>query len=630
MQGGSRLERVIEGVYLHRDTCNVWVIDEGDGLVVIHSGNGSVTRSISETFQEKPILGVMNTHHFRPSVQGLPMFEKAGIDIFVPYWEQDMFAGTTALWQERQTWNNYDGRWDRYSPITSVNPTGYLMDYSTKKLGNLEFLVIPAPGPTCGGIALKTCVHGKEIVFTGDLIYGPGKVWNLASSQWNYNDAYGLCNWFWSLERILKQSSCVDVILPCHGKPMFSPIEAIELLQSNIKEVLAYRARPEELYNMSLEGEDLKQISDHLYLDMRSMANTYYLISDSGKAMAIDYGYRLPMLVPGKYHFSTRRPLLHGIEALQEKFGIGRIDVVIPSHVHDDHVCGIPLLKRLFATELWCAKHFADVLEKPYAYNIQCLWPESMHVDRRLLLLEEFQWEEYSFRLHPAGAHTFYSACLEFEVDGRRVVHTGDQQGFANMAARDDGFLHNYVYQNRFRREEMKRAAEMIEKVGADLIISGHWDMVDVTKDLINTLKLAGAEQLKIHESLLPTSELDWDDSIGATIYPYNIEIRDPKRQAKMKVCVHNPFRKTAMAEIKMVVPKEWSVNPCVARVLLEPLAKGIVWFNLSVPENTCVRRTPVCADVTIDKHMFGQIAEALVTVNWPERTQWGGGVWNE
>ncbi|GAJ18824.1 unnamed protein product, partial [marine sediment metagenome] len=38
-------------------------------------------------------------------------------DIYVPYWEQDMFAGTTGFWQERQTRINFDGRWDRYSPI---------------------------------------------------------------------------------------------------------------------------------------------------------------------------------------------------------------------------------------------------------------------------------------------------------------------------------------------------------------------------------------------------------------------------------------------------------------------------------------------------------------------------------
>jgi len=40
------------------------------------------------------------------------------------------------------------------------------------------------------------------------------------------------------------------------------------------------------------------------------------------------------------------------------------------------------------------------------------------------------------------------------------------------------------------------------------------------------------------------------------------------------------------------------------------------------------IRRQPIAVDVTLDAHPSGQIAEALVTANWPERTPWGAGAW--
>ena len=149
------MREIAKNIYLHRDTCNVYVIETKTGLVVVHAGNASVLKKISSLFPAEKVIACLNTHHFRPVVQGLPLFEENNIDIYVPYWEQDMFAGTTGFWQERQTWINYDGRWDRYSPIKSVKPKGYLRDYEKIEIGELVFEVIPTAGPTPGAISLN-------------------------------------------------------------------------------------------------------------------------------------------------------------------------------------------------------------------------------------------------------------------------------------------------------------------------------------------------------------------------------------------------------------------------------------------------------------------------------------------
>ena len=82
------MKKVLNNLYIHQDTCNVYIIDDPDGIIVIHSGNGYVLKEIQKKFSKKKILAVLNTHHFRPVVQGLPIFEEHNIDIWIPYWEQ--------------------------------------------------------------------------------------------------------------------------------------------------------------------------------------------------------------------------------------------------------------------------------------------------------------------------------------------------------------------------------------------------------------------------------------------------------------------------------------------------------------------------------------------------------------
>jgi len=616
------MERIISSISRHTDTCNVYVIEGRDGAILIHGGNGSVLRRL-----RRP-LACLNTHHFRPVVQGLPAVGAAGAEIYVPYWEQDMFAGTTAFWQERQTWNNYDGRWDRFAPVSPVKPAGYLMDHDSVAIGGIDFHVIPSPGPTCGGISLECTVGGRRVVFSGDLIYGPGKVWNLAPSQWNYNDALGACHWLSSLRAVRDRAPAL--VLPCHGEPMHEPQRAITELEDNLMELLRRRGIPDELAAAAYSGEELSRISEHLFLDVRSFAQTFYLISESGKALALDYGYRTPFAHKAQtIHFSTRRSELHGIEALRKTCGVDRIDTVIPTHSHDDHVSGIPLLQRLYGTRLWCPDMFADILERPDRYNIQCIWPEPMHVDRRLRVGEPIRWEEYSIRILPAGAHTSYSAMIEFEADGKLVVHVGDQQGWAPAVMREDDFYHNYVYQNRYRRGELERAAGYFRKRRPDTVISGHWGALGIEDAHIAVFEKAAREQRELHEALLPVAELDWDsDGVGAVIHPYRIELLPGADRADFEVVVRNPFAGKVSVAVRAALPEGWKTTPHERRTAVEPGASVSVSFSLHVPESTVVRKQPIAADVTIGGRPFGQIAEALVTVHWPEATNWGGGTW--
>src|SRR5262249_55527589 len=157
---------------------------------------------------------------------------------------------------------------------------------------------------------------------------------------------------------------------------------------------------------------------DHVWMSSRTEAVSWYLISRSGKALVIDYGYRgafgvHPPVGGGKmWHWpasamrARRRVLMHGIGALKRQLGIDRIAVALISHFHDDHVAGVPMLQRVFGTECWVPENCAELLAHPEAHRFPCDWPHPIRIDRRLPLDQPFSWEEFDFKLAPMSGHT--------------------------------------------------------------------------------------------------------------------------------------------------------------------------------------------------------------------------------
>lgn len=80
----------------------------------------------------------------------------------------------------------------------------------------------------------------------------------------------------------------------------------------------------------------------------------------------------------------VKRPKLLCVDSHSTHIGIDRIDVVLLSHFHDDHVIGVPMLQRLYATQCWAAESFADLVEDPAAHGFPCTSPVPIKVDRRI------------------------------------------------------------------------------------------------------------------------------------------------------------------------------------------------------------------------------------------------------
>jgi glyoxylase-like metal-dependent hydrolase (beta-lactamase superfamily II) len=586
------LQRLSENLFLFCDTCNVYVLRSGSSAVLIDFGAGDVFNHLAEMRVER-VTDVLLTHHHRDQAQGLPRAVENGIRIWVPHQEQDFFHSVDAHWQAREIYNNYNMRQDRFSLMHSIPVNGTLQDYDTPEFGNYSFMVVPTPGHTTGSITLMADVDGQRVAFSGDLIAAPGKVWTIAATQWSYNGVEGVAATIPSLLDLKKRQP--DILLPSHGDPIKLPAQAIDLLIERFWQLL------------QLRQQIPRAITPHLLKHRTSVANSFVLLSESGKALIIDFGYDFVTGSASGTDRASRRPWLYTVPALKEQFGINKIDVVLPTHYHDDHVAGINLLARVEGTQVWAADLFADILENPTNYDLPCLWYDPIPVDRRLPVETPFQWEEYTFTLYSLPGHTRYAVAIYFEVDGQRIIAGGDQY------QSEEGVDYNYVYPNRFAADDYVKSAELYQELKPDWIITGHWQPRPVTPDYLEKLLPYGQELERLHHELLPESPNPGADGFIARLTPYHPTVGAGKR-IEFQAEITNPFAYTADVSVSFVVPSGWIVLPEGLSLTLDAHVTSTVSFAVITAANVPARRARLALDLTISGQHFGQLAEALIT----------------
>jgi glyoxylase-like metal-dependent hydrolase (beta-lactamase superfamily II) len=612
--GTSPVERVAPGVFRVRDTCNVYVIvsDAGEGGrtgVCIDFGSGLVLDHLGELGLDS-ITDVLMTHHHRDQGQGLPRAVAAGIRIHVPPVEVDLFADVETMWQTRPIPNDYNLRQDRFSLLESVPVTSVVPEYRTADYGGVSLRVIPTPGHTTGSVTYLLEREGETVAFTGDLIYAPGKVWSLAATQWTYSNHEGPAMTVLSCYLLLDENP--TLLLPSHGQPMGHPEDALFRLVENMQTYVdSRRERPWDLH-ARLRFPYIS-ITEHLLLNRSSLSCSYVLLSATGEALFVDFGYDMITGLPGGTDRASRRPWLASLPGLKKEFGVTRVSVALPTHYHDDHVAGMTLLQEVEGTEIWSPENVAPILDDPLKHDLPCQWFDPIRSDRVLPLGESFTWNEYVITPHAQPGHTLYAVAYEVEVDGVTVVFTGDQQVGMGVPGEVREFL-NYQYRNLFRIEDYVRSAELYRRVAPGLMVSGHWQPRWVDDGYLDHLAEEGRLLADIHRQLLPLDELDMAaDSMLVRVTPYRSVVPGGSSIA-YTATVKNPHPHAATATLTPVLPSGWRAEPAVISQLLEVGQESSVGFTV-MTDDTVVRHARVAIDVTIGALALGQHVEALVDV---------------
>jgi glyoxylase-like metal-dependent hydrolase (beta-lactamase superfamily II) len=470
-------------------------------------------------------------------------------------------------------------------------------EYRTRAYGGVELYALPTPGHTAGSVTYLLERDGTLLAFCGDLVHGEGGVWSLAATQWSYSGAEGLAATHMSCAVLAAREP--GLLLPGHGPAVDEPERALAAVRTRVKELFDLRLeQPWDLDDMF--ARPWAPVTPHFLRNRASFANNYALVSETGAALLLDVGYDVTTGLVPTTRREARRALLWPFDVLRRDHGVERIEAAIPTHYHDDHVAGLELLRRVEGTEVWAPENVAPILLEPSRYDLPCLWFEPIWVDRVLTLGESLRWHEYELRLHPLPGHTLYAAAIEVEVDGTRVLATGDQQTGGERP------VLNYQYRNRFRIDDFVASAELYRRIGPDVIVSGHWPPQEVTDELLDRLAADGARLAELHRELLPP-----EAGASARIEPYRSFV-GAGTTLRLDVIVRNPFDRPVQADVALASSEGWSL-PDPQRVAVAAGAEAVARFEVvaAVP----VRRARIAADLTLDGVRFGQVAEALVDV---------------
>ncbi|MBW6472115.1 MAG: MBL fold metallo-hydrolase [Anaerolineaceae bacterium] len=597
--------KISSNLYLYKNTCHVYIICQGESAVLIDFGDGSVLEFL-EDLGIKEVTAVLMTHHHRDQAQGLQKAVDAGIPIWVPEIEQDLFSQVDWHWQARNILNNYNVREDRFSLLHSVLVSGLLRDYEHYDFSGINIEVVPTPGHTPGSISLIARIDGKQTCFVGDLIAGPGKLWSLAATQWTYNGAEGVVYSILSLLKLKREG--VELLLPSHGEIIENTEAAIDLLIARLYSLLLDRG---EFKNLLKKTENpFLQITPHVYRNVTSEANSYVIISDSGKAMIIDYGYDFVGGMAAGTDRASRRPWLYTISILKENYGVQTIDVVLPTHYHDDHVAGINLLQRVEGASVWAPENFADILKHPHDYNLPCLWYDPIEPDEILPLEKTIQWEEFKITCYPLPGHTRYAVAILLAADDKRILFSGDHyQG-------EEGLIWNYVYQNRYDLYDYLETADLYQKINPDIILSGHWSALNVKEGYFQKIKERAEKLVEHHRNILMLeSENPGIEGFIARISPYQVQ-KKPGESVHYQCEIMNPMDSGQLIKTSLVLPEGWEAIPARIEKIVKAHQKVTLDFHVQIPDGQePSRRIRIALEVTVGTRLFGQQAEALITI---------------
>ena len=603
--------KLTENLFLFEDTCNVYIVRDGSRAVLIDFGSGKVLDHLSALGITK-VEWVLHTHHHRDQCQGFRKAVERGIPIAVPAYERHLFADARNFWRNRRVFHLYYVRNDFYTLTEDVPVARTLADYTTFPWGRSEFFILPTPGHTVGSITLIGTIDGKRVAFSGDLIMAPGKIQTLYDTQLQYGGSEGIDLGIYSLARLREQKP--ELLCPSHGEPMNSPDDAINTTIPRLTDYYRFQTG-----GTPVDEQRPYAVSPHLVCHYLTTSSFYALLSNSGKAMFIDYGSASGM------HFRAfndatpvddrMRFVEHSIDHLKREFGMKSIDVAMPSHMHDDHMNGFPHLKQHHGTQVWCYENMLDVFQNPRGYNLGCILGEPFKVDRTFRHGERFKWEEYEFEVTHSPGHTDYQMALFVTVDGKRLAFTGD--AFFTNDAKDGTLRHNLIFRNKVENDSHMKSIHNLIEHEPEMICPGHGRAYPVDRAILEATEKKMRKQQQFFFDLLPEGQVDFGlDPSWVSIYPYQI-IAAPGTSQALKINVSNYGAAPMKLEVALVTPREWQVAPDVLKIDAPARGKASGNVRITVPRGWAAPspRLAIAADVMCNGKYLGQITEAVVEV---------------
>jgi len=552
---------------------------------------------------------VLFTHHHRDQCASVSRLAAAGTKVIVPAKESRFFEGAQEFWDSADNIidHRYDFRPHLFTLRDSVPVTRAVKEGDTHEWEGLRFQVIDTPGHTDGSVSYLVELGGKRVAFTGDLIHSPGRIWEIYSLQKRFP---GMRGDYWgfgggvedvktSLDHLLEYKP--DVLVPSHGIVMTDPVSAVNQLKQNLDALMSnfLTTAAWRIYFNGIYPKDkpamyapLPQVSYPGWI--RDIASTTKAIVAEDKSVFIsDCGHP---------------KAIEELSRLQDAGEIGAVEGIWITHYHDDHTQLVNEAKRRFGAKVYVQRGMLDIIENPLAYQMPCLFPESIQVDHPLDHGQTVDWKGFKLTAYDFPGQTVYHDGLLVEKAGFKVFFTGDS--FANWGVDD------YCSQNRCflgRDTGYEKCFQILLQTQPNILMAAHWGPLPVSTDYLNRSLTLFQERPKLYQKLFPHSDINFGTDPGwLRAYPYRQTVL-PGGPVEVEARVMNHSTKPMKIQLTLHLPDGWKGGQRSGATEIPARTEQGVRLHATAPLAPDHRRHVLGLSAVVDGRPIGEFAEAIV-----------------
>jgi glyoxylase-like metal-dependent hydrolase (beta-lactamase superfamily II) len=617
-------------LFVWTDTCNVYVLRDGEAALLIDLGDGSVLDHLGD-IGVRHVEWVLFTHHHREQCQGAPRLKGTGAQMAAPEAERALFERPLDFRKMRvrlgDAFTIHGSSYVR-PPLEPIPLHRTFTTNDTFLWRARELRCVATPGNSPGGMTYLLQEGNGWLAFSGDVILKGARMHTWFDTEWDYGFAAGVQALRRSVATLANHQ--LQWLLPAHGPTLSPPIEDLVGFGRKLERFERLYVRGYGAEGASAAYQDkvsqptvvsnLVRVSPHLFKFKRPnfWPNFGLILADSGRALAVDCG-----LLDEKF-------LDTALDGMRQHLGLKAIDAVIITHMHGDHFLEAPHLREKWGAEIWALDNMVDKMEHPewfdYAAPIQAYGKQSadgspvtgVRVDRAFKPGETFAWEGHRFTVDWMPGQTEFALCLHGVIDGRVVAFTGDnlfgdpddpsQTGHEAVVAHNSAIL----------EEGYILGAESLKRLKPDLLIGGHSFVMDRPAALIERFRQWSYEMREAFREL--SSEPDYRygfDPFWVRAEPYRVTM-PAGGSAHVRLHLRNFRDRPQRHRLEIHTPRGLTAAP--GRLEGALPAAGRTTFPVRV--TAAADATPgvqmIAFDVTLDGRRYGEWFDALVEIVSP------------
>lgn len=612
-QAHAAFQEVSADLFVWTDTCNAYVLRDGDAALMIDFGDGSVLDHLDEIGVNR-VEWLLLTGHHRELLQGVSRLDRSITSIAAPKEEQELLESPTQF----RKWHPRLG--DKFSvhgasyvrpPQSPVKVDRWLAADEVFEWHGRQIRCISTPGHSPGGMSYVL----DDQIFLGGVMHDGAKMTNWFDTEWDYGFAKGLDALTASVQKLATLG--IRTAFPSRGPVIREATKQLEVYHQKLVDFRPdyVRGYPSESFGKRAAHPAMKptkanyivQVTPHLYMFGPEMAgkNFAILIADSGHALLLDCGL-FPKLV-----------LERIISDMKEHLGLKQIDACWISHSHGDHFTLFPALQE-HGVKFWTMDTIADKCENPRFYDYPAMIGaynagfEKARIDRILKAGDVIEWEGYKLHIDWMPGQTEFGNALWLELDGKKVVFTGDnlfgdpadpaQNGHECVNARNSAII----------EEGYLVAAKYLQQLKPDIIMGAHGVLMTEPAAFVNRFHDWALRAIRKYKALLPDANYEYGyDPYWVSAYPYRVDVAQP---AEVSITVRNFRDTTQQHRVALHLPPGVKAEPAVLEGSVAPKSRQSFKVKLTADAATLpvgVQMVPM--DITLDGRRYGQLFDFII-----------------